>query len=100
MNGEGLSKKIFAEMQTGQVASEKGKYFGLGFEIYNLGNGNIALSHGGSDDGVRTLFVIIPKTKQGLVILTNTDEGAKAYEKLIIDYLGEEGKRIVDIEMK
>ncbi len=23
-------------MQTGQVASEKGKYFGLGFEIYNL----------------------------------------------------------------
>jgi CubicO group peptidase (beta-lactamase class C family) len=100
MNGTGLSKKIFAEMQTNQVATEKGKHFGLGFEIYNLENGTIALSHGGSDDGVRTLFFIIPQTKQGLVILTNTDEGAKVYEKLLIDYLGNYGKKIVDIEMK
>lgn len=100
MNGEGLSKKIFAEMQTNQVATVKGKHFGLGFEIYNLGNGTIALSHGGSDDGVRTLFVIIPQTKQGLVILTNSDEGTRVYEKLLTDYLGNYGKKIVDIETK
>nr|WP_315034390.1 serine hydrolase domain-containing protein [uncultured Chryseobacterium sp.] len=100
MNGAGLSPKIYKEMQTGQVATKKGKHFGLGFELYDLGNGVIALSHGGSDDGVKTLFVIIPQTKQGLVIFTNTDEGAKAYEKLVTDYLGDYGKKIIEIEVK
>ncbi len=100
MNGSILSEKIFEEMKTGQIATQKGKYFGLGFEIYPLGDGNIALSHGGSDEGVQALFVIVPKTKQGLLILTNTDEGAKVYEKLLIDYLGEDGRKVADIEMK
>jgi hypothetical protein len=31
------------------LASSKRKHFGLGFEIYDLGNGEFALSHGGSD---------------------------------------------------
>ncbi|AZA83936.1 hypothetical protein C1637_13070 [Chryseobacterium lactis] len=100
MNGEGLSKKIFSEMQTGQIATEKGKHFGLGFELYDLGNDTTALSHGGSDEGVRTLFVIIPKTKEGIVIFTNSDEGTKVYKKLLTDFMGNYGKKIVEIEMK
>jgi hypothetical protein len=36
-------------MTSNQVASTKGKHFGLGFEIYDLGNEEYALSHGGSD---------------------------------------------------
>jgi hypothetical protein len=35
---QGLSANIFKEMTTNQVASTKGKHFGLGFEIYDLGN--------------------------------------------------------------
>jgi hypothetical protein len=34
-------------MTTNQVASTKGKH--LGIEIYDLGNNEYALSHGGSD---------------------------------------------------
>ena len=100
MNGEGLSKNVFEEMTKNQVASTKGKHFGLGFEIYGLGNGEIALSHGGSDNGVQTIVFILPKTKQGLLIFTNSDTGGSVYESLVKNYLGDNGQKIIDIEMK
>ncbi|MEO7977835.1 serine hydrolase [Flavobacterium sp.] len=101
MNADGLSKKIFEEMNAHQVAQKKkDKYFGLGFEIYDLENGNYALSHGGADQGVQTLFFLLPKTKQGILIFTNVDDGYKVYEKIISHYLGENGQKIIDIETK
>lgn len=100
MNGDGLSKNVFEEMTTKQVASTKGKHFGLGFEIYDLDNEETALSHGGADNGVQTLFVILPKTKNGLLIFTNSDTGVSVYETLLKHYLGDNGQKIVDIETK
>ncbi len=100
MNGDGLTKKVFEEMTSNQVASTKGKHFGLGLEIYDLGNGEIALSHGGSDNGVQTIFFLLPQTKQGLLIFTNSDTGGSVYEKLIEHYLGDNGQKIIDIETK
>ncbi|MEP6803929.1 MAG: serine hydrolase [Flavobacterium sp.] len=100
MNSEGLSKKIFDDMISHQVETKKNKYFGLGFEIYDLGNNNYALSHGGADKGVQTIFLLLPKTKQGLIIFTNVDDGYKVYEKIVNHYLGENGKKIIDIETK
>ena len=100
MNSDGLSKKMFEEMISNQVASTKGKHFGLGFEIYDLGNGEFALSHGGADNGVQTIFFIFPKTKKGLLIFTNSDTGANVYENLLKHYLGDNGKKIFDIETK
>jgi CubicO group peptidase (beta-lactamase class C family) len=100
LNGDGLTKKVFYEMTTDQVETEKGKHFGLGFEKYDLENGEYALSHGGSDQGVQTLFFLLPKTKQGLLIFTNVDDGYKVYEKLLLHYLGKNGKRLIDIETK
>lgn len=100
MNGEGLSKKVFDDMISHQVQTKKDKYFGLGFEIYDLGNENYALSHGGADQGVQTIFILLPKTKQGLIIFTNVDDGYKIYESIVLHYLGENGKKIIDIETK
>ncbi|MFD2940851.1 serine hydrolase [Flavobacterium notoginsengisoli] len=100
MNSEGLSPKVFNEMISHQVTTKKDKYFGLGFEIYDLGNQNYALSHGGADQGVQTIFLLLPKTKQGLIIFTNVDDGYKVYEKTIQHYLGEIGNRIISIETK
>lgn len=100
MNGDGLSKIVFAEMTKNQVVSTKGKHFGLGLEIYDLGNGEIALSHGGSDNGVQTIVFILPKTKQGLLIFTNSDTGGSVFENLLKHYLGENGQKIFDIETK
>lgn len=100
LNSDGLSKKVFDDMNSHQVATKKNKYFGLGFEIYDLGNGNYALSHGGADKGVQTIFILLPKTKQGLVLFTNVDDGYKVYENIVVHYLGETGQKIVDIETK
>ena len=72
----------------------------MGFEIYDLGNGEIVLSHGGSDNGVRTIFFIFPKTKNGILIFTNSDTGGSVYENLLKHYLGKSGQKIVDIETK
>ncbi|MFN1216125.1 serine hydrolase domain-containing protein [Chryseobacterium kwangjuense] len=100
MNGDGLSKQVFNEMKTGQVVTKKRKSFGLGFEIYDLGDGQIALSHGGADQGVQTIFFILPKTKDGIVIFTNVDDGYKVYEKLLTEYLGDDGRKVVEIETR
>lgn len=100
MNNEGLTKEVFGEMTSNQVASTRGKHFGLGFEIYDLSNGSYALSHGGSDEGVRTIVFIIPQSKQGLLIFTNSDTGGSTYENLVKHYLGENGQKIIDIKTK
>lgn len=100
MNSDGLSKKVFDDMTSHQVETKKNKYFGLGFEIYDLGNNDYALSHGGADKGVQTIVILLPKTKQGLIIFTNVDDGYKVYEKLVNHYLGENGKKIIEIETK
>ncbi|WP_246022029.1 serine hydrolase domain-containing protein [Flavobacterium cellulosilyticum] len=100
MNSDAWTKKLFAEMTTDQVASTKGKHFDLGFEIYDLGNGEFALSHGGSDYGVQTIFFIFPKSKKGLLIFTNSDTGVSLYENLLKHYLGENGQKGIDIETK
>lgn len=100
MNGAGLSKSVFAEMIRPQIQTKENKYFGLGWEIYDLGAGEYALSHGGSDQGVNTLVFLLPKTKQGLIIFTNSDNGTRIYLKLITEYLKDYGKRIIEIEMK
>lgn len=100
MNGGGLSKAVFNEMIGHQVKTKENKYFGLGWEIYDFGNGEYALSHGGSDEGVKTIVFLLPKSKQGLIIFTNSDNGTNVYLKLINEYLKDFGRRIIDIEMK
>lgn len=100
MNSDGLSKNVFDDMTSHQIETKKNKYFGLGFEIYDLENNDYALSHSGADKGVQTIFLLLPKTKQGLVIFTNVDDGYKVYEKIVSHYLGEKGKKIIEIETK
>ena len=100
MSGDGLSKQIFDDMVSHQIKTKENKYFGLGWEVYDLGNGEYALSHGGSDEGANTLVFLLPKSRQGLIIFTNSDNGTNIYLKLIADYLKDRGKRIIDIEMQ
>ncbi|MCX8524188.1 class A beta-lactamase-related serine hydrolase [Chryseobacterium formosus] len=100
LNHDLLTPKIVEEMKTKQVEVKKNKFFGLGFEIYNLGNDEIALSHGGSDKGMNTIVFLLPKTKKGLIIFTNVEDGYKIYETIVNHYFGSIGKKIVDIETK
>jgi len=98
MEGGNLDKAVYQEMISRQVQTKEHKYFGLGFEIYDLGNGEQALAHGGSDLGCQTIAFVLPKTGQGIVIFTNADQGYKVFERLLVHYLGERGRKIVEIE--
>lgn len=100
LNGANLSESVYPEMVKKQVQTGENKYFGLGFVIYDLGEGEYAISHGGSDSGTNCLTVLLPKTKQGILIFTNSDVGYATYNKLLTHYLGEAGKKIVEIETK
>ncbi len=95
---EGLSKSVFQDVMKDQVASTKGKFFTLGFEKYKFKDGNYALAHGGSDYGVQAYFFIFPKTKQGILIFTNSDVGYHVYQKLLTKYLGVYGQEFFEIE--
>ncbi|GAB3202382.1 hypothetical protein GCM10027293_28060 [Pontibacter aydingkolensis] len=99
MQGEGLSEEVFREMTSQQVKTKEDKYFGLGWEVYDLGNGEYALSHGGADKGVQALVFILPESGDGLLIFTNVDDGYKVYERLIKTHLGANGQKLFDIEM-
>lgn len=100
MKGNLLTPEVFQEMIKKQVKTKENKYFGLGLEIYDLGNGEYALSHGGADQGTRCIALVLPKSGKGIIIFTNIDDGYKVYEKLVVHYLGKEGQRIADIENK
>ncbi|MEP7373994.1 MAG: serine hydrolase domain-containing protein [Chitinophagaceae bacterium] len=70
---KGLSAGVYEDMISYQAADKK---FGLGWELFkNLKNGELALIHSGSDPGVRTIIILLPKSKRGLVIFTNSDNG-------------------------
>lgn len=102
VNGAGLSKNLFQEIVSEQVRINDFKHFGLGWWIDENINSNkdFAMVHGGDDIGVHTIAFIIPKTKQGLIIFTNSDNGTGAFQEVLLKYLGENGQGIMEVEMK
>jgi CubicO group peptidase (beta-lactamase class C family) len=101
LNGGGLSTDLFAEMCGHQVRLKENVYMGLGWAIYDhLGNDEYALSHSGRDPGVNTIAFILPKSKRGLIIFTNSDNGALVYPDLMRAYLTKQGEEIVNLETK
>lgn len=102
INGADLSKKLLEEMVFEQVRINDYKHFGLGWWIdENINSeGDFAMVHGGDDIGVHTIAFIIPKTKQGLIIFTNSDNGTGAFQEILLKYLGENGQGIMKVEMK
>lgn len=102
LNGAGISKKLYKEMISEQVRINDVKHFGLGWwidENINSG-GDLSIVHGGDDIGVHTIAFMIPKTKQGLIIFTNSDNGTGAFVEVLLKYLGENGQGILEVEMK
>ena len=102
LNGAGISKSLQKEMSAQQIRMNPYQYLGLGWFVYESINEkkDIALQHGGDDIGVHTIVFMIPKTKQGLVIFTNSDNGTDVFIDVLLKYFGENGQAIIDIEMK
>lgn len=88
LEGKGLSKSVFNEMVRPQVRYPDGKnlYFGLGWMIMpELSNGEYALIHTGSDPGVSTVVVLLPKSRRGLIVFTNGDNGNQVWTRILAE---------------
>ena len=88
MKGTGLTKEVHQDMLRLQaIVDEKGG-FGLGWYIVlNFYNNEYALIHDGSDAGVATKVILLPASKQGIVMLTNGDMGFDISKKVEAEFL-------------
>jgi CubicO group peptidase (beta-lactamase class C family) len=86
LEGKGLSKSVFNDMVHPQASYPDGKnlFFGLGWMIMpELSNGEYALIHTGSDPGVSTVIVLLPKSRRGLIVFTNGDNGTQIWTRIL-----------------
>ncbi|HEY3390556.1 MAG TPA: hypothetical protein VGK38_13345, partial [Prolixibacteraceae bacterium] len=84
------------EMIQKQALLNNGNEVGLGwFLIKNLANGGYVLYHSGSNRGQNTKIFLLPKSKKGIIIFTNGENGNKVCEKIISEYF-ESGKEILE----
>lgn len=96
LNGGGLPEKLFAEMATPQATMRPNASIGLGWEVHkDLTGGEYALIHSGSDRGVHAVVILLPKSRQGLIVMTNGDNGYRLYPPLVIESL-DLGKELME----
>ncbi|HYE76289.1 MAG TPA: serine hydrolase domain-containing protein [Blastocatellia bacterium] len=94
LNGANLSASVFQDMKSPQVKSQKEFNFGLGWQL--LIGAEPVLTHGGSDEGVRTDATLLPQSRSGVIILTNSDNGEPLIQ-LIFEEALEKGSAIQDM---
>ncbi|OAB77988.1 serine hydrolase domain-containing protein [Cochleicola gelatinilyticus] len=110
LEGAGISNTLYAEMteQNSSLFRDLVKY-GNGWMSVKLKSGQKMMYHDGRDPGVRTIMQLFPDLKQGVVILTNGDNGDKLYYELLSelstntkDFVNSfnEAKRLHSEEMK
>lgn len=84
INGAGLSATLFDDMIKPHVKMKEHCAKALGWGVItDLPDGEYALEHGGSDPGVKTIAIVLPKSKRGIVVLTNGDNGVSIYNNII-----------------
>jgi CubicO group peptidase (beta-lactamase class C family) len=84
MNGAGLSPSLFNDMVTPHSNIQKHSAVGLGwFIITGLPNGEYAIYHMGGNPGVKAIAVFLPKSKRGVVVFTNGENGMHVYNDVI-----------------
>ena len=100
IGGAGLSEELFKEMVTPQVMKSDVEGFGLGWQIFpdleqSNSLGSYALQHTGGDYGTKTLAIMFPEAKKGLVVLTNSENGMVIWGKLLREYFGPAGEEVI-----
>ncbi|NSL87591.1 serine hydrolase [Chitinophaga sp. Mgbs1] len=88
IGGGHLSPALFQEMVTPVIKAGKSplnEYMGLGWAVVpNMPGNEYMIMHTGHDPGVYTLIALYPKSKRGIVIFTNGDDGMKAIVKVAV----------------
>ncbi|WP_181875914.1 serine hydrolase [Sphingobacterium spiritivorum] len=95
LKGAHLSRPLYNEMIKTQSVINPNLQQGLGWRVINdLPNNEYALQHGGNDPGVAAIIVLLPKSKRGIIVLTNADNGLIMCNN-IVRAVFPEGKEII-----
>jgi CubicO group peptidase (beta-lactamase class C family) len=87
---------LYDEMVKPQSAINAKLNQGLGWVVYNkLSNGEYIINHDGGDPGVITTLILLPKSKNGIVIFVNSDNGASITNN-IVKAITRNGKEIIE----
>lgn len=87
INKAELSNSLYNEMISTQANIKEDIDQGLGWQIVrNLPNNEYALLHEGGEWGISTIAIVMPKSKSGIIVFTNSDVGDKVYTKIIENY--------------
>ena len=96
INQKYFDAAIYEEMISPQSEVREGIDFGLGWIVFNnLPDDEYALFNAGSDTGVNALIVLLPKSRRGLVVMTNGDNGRGLAMRMVGEVLGEAGQEIL-----
>lgn len=95
LDGAGLKPDIFKQMVTAQTKINDNQDQALAWRlIRDLPNNEYAIHHGGNDIGVATLLVLLPQSKRGIVVMTNSDSGLVLCNNVVRE-VWEEGAEII-----
>jgi len=86
LHGAGLARPVFADMTKPQVQMEgkPGEAMGLGWEVMTgPPEDPVILLHTGSDDGIKTMILLLPASQRGLVMFTNGERGMDVVMKIL-----------------
>ena len=86
LHGAGIARPVFADMTKPQVQLEgkSGEAMGLGWEVMaGPTDDPVILMHTGSDDGIKTMILLLPTSQRGLVMFTNGERGMDVVMKLL-----------------
>ena len=102
INGAGLSDTLFQQFLTPYSNKQAGIDWGLGCQLLlDLNdNGELAVMHGGGDYGVKTIMLMFPMSKKGLLIFSNSENGMILWRKIIEEYFGAVGEEIVKRQLE
>ncbi|WP_271765118.1 serine hydrolase [Aquimarina algiphila] len=101
LNGAGISRELYQEFIKPQSKEKEGIFWGLGIQILpNLNKNETVLMHTGGDYGTKTLAIISLKSKKGLVVFANSENGMILWNKLLNEYLPNFGAEIMSRNMK
>ena len=96
INGAGLSPNIYNDMISPHAKVKEHYAKGLGWEVISdLPGGEYALEHGGNNKGFKTKGIILPKSKRGVIVFTNGDNGLSVCNDVIKESI-DIGENILD----
>ncbi len=91
LSGVGLSEDVYQEMISPQAIISDTRSYGLGWYIkHDVCDSEFVLTHTGGDMGVATLIMLLPKSKRGIIVFTNGDNGFDIIEKVEAGFLASE----------